>query len=119
VYENSTDFSEKGHNLLFMANSSYAKISSFNHHIPAMRCKYFVTKCMRITHVWYFSVELVLGIVFSYNYLVIGPPSSSRRESHTEVTLKLWKEGFSINDGAVREYADPANREFLESVRRG
>ncbi|PNF14314.1 NSFL1 cofactor p47 [Cryptotermes secundus] len=50
---------------------------------------------------------------------VIGPPSSSRRESHTEVTLKLWKEGFSINDGAVREYADPANREFLDSVRRG
>lgn len=50
---------------------------------------------------------------------VIGPPSSSKQDSHTEVTLKLWKEGFSISDGAVREYADPANREFLESVRRG
>lgn len=53
------------------------------------------------------------------SFLVIGLPSSSRRESHTEVTLKLWKEGFSINDGTVREYADPANREFLDSVRRG
>ncbi|KAJ4430325.1 hypothetical protein ANN_22538, partial [Periplaneta americana] len=50
---------------------------------------------------------------------VIGPPSSSRRESHTEVTLKLWKEGFSINDGSIREYADPENAEFLQSVRRG
>lgn len=53
------------------------------------------------------------------NSSVIGPPSSSKHDSHTEVTLKLWKEGFSINDGAVREYADPDNREFLESVRRG
>lgn len=50
---------------------------------------------------------------------VIRSPSSSKLDSHTEVTLKLWKEGFSINDGAVREYADPANGEFLESVRRG
>lgn len=67
-----------------------------------------------------FGVQLVLGILIgSYDFPVIGPPSSSRRESHTEVTLKLWKEGFSINDGAVREYADPANREFLDSVRRG
>lgn len=53
------------------------------------------------------------------NSSVIGLPSSSKHDSHTEVTLKLWKEGFSINDEAVREYADPANREFLESVRRG
>lgn len=69
---------------------------------------------------WYLSVHLVLRILFiSCNSSVIGPPSSSRQDSHTEVTLKLWKEGFSINDGAVREYADPANREFLESVRRG
>jgi UBX domain-containing protein 1 len=66
------------------------------------------------------SVQLVVRIHFgSYDFLVIGRPSSSRRESHTEVILKLWKEGFSINDGAVREYADPANREFLDSVRRG
>ncbi|KAJ9592503.1 hypothetical protein L9F63_015820, partial [Diploptera punctata] len=50
---------------------------------------------------------------------VIGPPMSSRRESHTEVTLKLWKEGFSINDGQIREYNDPENREFLDSVRKG
>jgi UBX domain-containing protein 1 len=69
---------------------------------------------------WYLSVHLVLRIfTILFNFLVIGPTSSSRRDSHTEVTLKLWKEGFSINDGAVREYADPANTEFLESVRRG
>lgn len=50
---------------------------------------------------------------------VVRSASSSRRESHSEVVLKLWKEGFSINDGEVRNYSDPENREFLESVRRG
>ncbi|XP_054277638.1 NSFL1 cofactor p47 [Macrosteles quadrilineatus] len=49
---------------------------------------------------------------------VVALPSG-RKESHTEVTLKLWKEGFSVDDGPIREYADPANREFLDYVRRG
>ncbi|XP_046661575.1 NSFL1 cofactor p47 [Homalodisca vitripennis] len=49
---------------------------------------------------------------------VVSLPQA-RRESHTEVTLKLWKEGFSMDDGPLREYADPANGEFLDYVRRG
>lgn len=31
----------------------------------------------------------------------------------------MWKDGFSLDDGPLRPYADPANREFLDSVRRG
>lgn len=50
---------------------------------------------------------------------VVQLPSASRRESHTEVTLKLWKEGFSVDSGPLREYTDPDNREFLDCVRRG
>nr|CAD7394171.1 unnamed protein product [Timema cristinae] len=50
---------------------------------------------------------------------VIGPPSGGRRDSHTEVVLKLWKEGFSINNGPLKRYSDPENRGFLDSVRRG
>lgn len=50
---------------------------------------------------------------------VVQLPSGSRRESHTEVTLKLWKEGFSVDSGPLREYTDPDNREFLDFVRRG
>ncbi|XP_063239019.1 LOW QUALITY PROTEIN: NSFL1 cofactor p47-like [Bacillus rossius redtenbacheri] len=50
---------------------------------------------------------------------VIGLASSDRRQSHTEVVLKMWKEGFSINDGPLRRYSDPDNREFLTSVRNG
>jgi len=33
--------------------------------------------------------------------------------------LKMWKEGFSLDDGDLRKYEDPANREFLASVMRG
>lgn len=51
---------------------------------------------------------------------VVQLPSASRRESlPTEVTLKLWKEGFSVDSGPLREYSDPDNREFLDYVRRG
>ncbi|XP_061076381.1 NSFL1 cofactor p47-like [Conger conger] len=35
------------------------------------------------------------------------------------VVLKLWKTGFSLDDGQLRNYSDPANAHFLESVRRG
>lgn len=33
--------------------------------------------------------------------------------------LKLWRQGFSINDGELRMYDDPTNKEFLQSVMRG
>ncbi|KAJ8259959.1 hypothetical protein GJAV_G00175430 [Gymnothorax javanicus] len=35
------------------------------------------------------------------------------------VVLKLWKTGFSLDDGDLRSYSDPGNAHFLESVRRG
>lgn len=47
---------------------------------------------------------------------------SSARESdhnHEVVTLTLWRQGFSINDGELRRYEDPANKEFFESIMRG
>jgi len=33
--------------------------------------------------------------------------------------LKMWKDGFSIDDEDIRLYSDPANKEFLQSVMRG
>lgn len=35
------------------------------------------------------------------------------------VVLKLWKTGFSLDDGELRNYSDPGNAIFLESIRRG
>lgn len=47
---------------------------------------------------------------------VPGAPEPQRPE---QVTLKLWREGFSLDNGELRMYNDPANREFLDSIRRG
>jgi len=47
---------------------------------------------------------------------------SSARKNSSEIkpiTLKLWRQGFSINDGDLRVYDDPENREFLTTVMRG
>lgn len=48
--------------------------------------------------------------------------AASGRESdhnHEVVTLTLWRQGFSINDGELRRYEDAANKEFFESIMRG
>ncbi|XP_019722458.1 NSFL1 cofactor p47 isoform X1 [Hippocampus comes] len=43
----------------------------------------------------------------------------SRRYGHVHVVLKLWKTGFSLDDGELRNYNDPGNAHFLEAIRRG
>ncbi|XP_043081221.1 NSFL1 cofactor p47 [Puntigrus tetrazona] len=43
--------------------------------------------------------------------------SSSAQDVH--VVLKLWKTGFSLDEGELRNYSDPGNALFLESIRRG
>ena len=35
------------------------------------------------------------------------------------MVLKLWKNGFSIDSGPLRDFKDPANREFLDSIAKG
>ncbi|CAG9764789.1 unnamed protein product [Ceutorhynchus assimilis] len=46
-------------------------------------------------------------------------PGAQEPTAPQEVTLRLWQNGFSVNDGPLREYNDPANAEFLSSIRRG
>ncbi|XP_067836201.1 NSFL1 cofactor p47-like isoform X1 [Heptranchias perlo] len=36
-----------------------------------------------------------------------------------QILLKLWKNGFSLDDGELRTYTDPTNAQFLESISRG
>uniref|UniRef100_A0A3B4V3G7 NSFL1 cofactor p47 n=1 Tax=Seriola dumerili TaxID=41447 RepID=A0A3B4V3G7_SERDU len=44
-----------------------------------------------------------------------GPGEPSR----VHVVLKLWKTGFSLDNGELRNYSDPGNANFLEAIRRG
>ncbi|XP_055686172.1 NSFL1 cofactor p47 [Lutzomyia longipalpis] len=43
----------------------------------------------------------------------------NRPQNIEPLVLKLWREGFSINDGDLRLYEDPANKEFMSSMTRG
>uniref|UniRef100_H3AIT2 UBX domain-containing protein 2B n=2 Tax=Latimeria chalumnae TaxID=7897 RepID=H3AIT2_LATCH len=36
-----------------------------------------------------------------------------------QILLKLWSNGFSLDDGELRPYTDPDNAQFLESIKRG
>ncbi|CAC5416111.1 SHP1 [Mytilus coruscus] len=36
-----------------------------------------------------------------------------------DMILKLWKNGFSIDNGPLRDFKDPANKEFLDSISKG
>jgi UBX domain-containing protein 1 len=37
----------------------------------------------------------------------------------TEVSLKFWSNGFSVDDGELQSFDDPKNKEFLDAVKRG
>jgi len=45
--------------------------------------------------------------------------SAPKDEKPREFALKMWQNGFSIDDGALRAYNDQENREFLNDVMRG
>lgn len=62
---------------------------------------------------------LRLGQTASDHALVSGNSRQSRPLNIEPVVLKLWSQGFSINDGELRLYDVPDNREFLESVMKG
>jgi len=51
----------------------------------------------------------------------VGTPLASQPPpvEDIEVTLKMWKSGFSVDDGELRSYDDPNNRDFLRSIQRG
>lgn len=36
-----------------------------------------------------------------------------------EITLKFWKNGFSVNDGPLRSYDDPKSQEILHHIKHG
>lgn len=35
------------------------------------------------------------------------------------MVVRLWKDGFTVNDGEFRSYTIPENQEFLDAIKRG
>lgn len=44
--------------------------------------------------------------------------SSKKRDDCDTVTVKVYRQGFTVDDGEIRPYEDPRNREFFESITR-
>lgn len=40
-------------------------------------------------------------------------------KNQVDVIIKLWKNGFTVNDGELRSYTDVGNQQFLDSVKKG
>ncbi|XP_070157363.1 NSFL1 cofactor p47 isoform X2 [Polyergus mexicanus] len=59
-----------------------------------------------------------LGQTSSDSEVVMGA-SADQQSSNGLITLKLWKDGFTINDSEIRSYDEPDNREFLAAIKRG
>lgn len=60
-----------------------------------------------------------LGQTSSDTEIVTATTSNNQQTNSGLITLKLWKDGFTINDSELRLYSDPENREFLETIKRG
>ncbi|XP_024049827.2 UBX domain-containing protein 2A isoform X1 [Terrapene carolina triunguis] len=45
------------------------------------------------------------------------PPAKVKNEA--DIMIKLWKNGFTVNDGELRSYKDVANQQFLDSIKKG
>ncbi|XP_072222747.1 NSFL1 cofactor p47 [Leuresthes tenuis] len=50
---------------------------------------------------------------------VAGMRQAGNSQQDVHVVLKLWKTGFSLDNGELRNYSDPGNANFLEAIRRG
>ncbi|KAI4474554.1 hypothetical protein M0802_015557 [Mischocyttarus mexicanus] len=50
---------------------------------------------------------------------VVSGAQSNQQSNAGLITLKLWRDGFTINDHEIRPYSDPENREFLAAIKRG
>ncbi|MEQ2173609.1 hypothetical protein GOODEAATRI_033807 [Goodea atripinnis] len=59
-----------------------------------------------------FSVEDLLDEVEKICYDASG-------SSKVEMVVRLWKDGFTINDGDFRGYSMPENQDFLDAIKRG
>jgi len=53
--------------------------------------------------------------------VVVRPAAAPQRQEPPEVnhTITFWRNGFSVDDGPLRKYEDPANKEFLDSINKG
>ncbi|CAK9808067.1 NSFL1 cofactor p47 [Anthophora plagiata] len=60
-----------------------------------------------------------LGQTNSDTEIVTATSSNHHPTNSGLITLKLWKDGFTINDSELRLYNDPENVKFLKTIKQG
>lgn len=48
-----------------------------------------------------------------------GSNANTSESREVAVVLRLWSNGFTVNDGPLRSYQDPNNMDFISSIQRG
>jgi UBX domain-containing protein 1 len=49
----------------------------------------------------------------------VGPSAdelAANRDREREFTLRMWANGFTVDEGELRPYSDPSNERFLKSI---
>ncbi|CAN0019051.1 unnamed protein product [Lampetra fluviatilis] len=60
-----------------------------------------------------------LGASGSEESAYVAGQNRAEAAQDVNVVLKLWKNGFSIDNGDLRDYGDPASAQFLSAIKRG
>lgn len=67
---------------------------------------------------WFQGMGHRLGDTTTGSEAVASPTAMPRRSSVSRV-LKMWQDGFSIDDGPLHAYDDPGSQAFLQAIRQG
>ncbi|KAL7060786.1 hypothetical protein AAHC03_09406 [Spirometra sp. Aus1] len=51
--------------------------------------------------------------------VIQGEQTKPESEQERTVIVKMWQDGFSLDDGPLRPYTDPESQEFMECIKRG
>lgn len=53
------------------------------------------------------------------DHVALPDARANRPQSIDPVILRLWRQGFTINEGELRTYDEKRNKEFLECIAKG
>jgi len=59
------------------------------------------------------------NVRYSLHVMTVVIGANTDQQSSNSLVLKLWKDGFTINDSDLRSYDNSEAREFLSAIKRG
>ena len=50
---------------------------------------------------------------------MVAPPVVEEEENQEPIKITFWKQGFTVSDGPLRKYDDPASKIFMSEIEKG